>query len=119
MASQPENFVQGSVDRIREAFASMDDEIQRVQKRVQREFQSRRKTFEKRTQQQVKRLRRNDYVKRVQAAVDDATKQFEKSVDNLLGFLNVASKRDLHRIDRKLNQMSRKLRDLEHKILQV
>ena len=56
----------------------------------------RRKDFEKRTQKQVKRLRnelrKNTYVKRAQGVVDDATKQVEQSVDNVLEVLHVASK---------------------------
>ena len=91
---QQANFVQEGVDRLRS-----------------------RKSFEKKTQKQVKRLRnelrKNSYVKRAQSVVEDATKQFEQGVDNLLEVLNIASRRDLSRIDRKLNQISRKLRDLE------
>jgi len=126
--AQQANFVQESVDRVREAVASIEDDIEHVQKRMQKEWKVRRKAiekqvtssrknFEKKTQKQVKRLRtelrKNTYVKRAQGAVDDATKQFEQGVDNVLRVLHVASQRDLSRIDRKLNQINRKLRDLE------
>ena len=126
--AQQANFVQEGVDRLREAVSSVEDDIERMQDRMQKEFKARResvekqvassrKNFEKKTQKQVKRLRgelrKNSYVKRVQGVVDDATKQFEQGVDNILAVLNVASKQDLSRIDRKLNQINKKLRDLE------
>ena len=115
--AQESNFVQESVDRLREAVSTIEVDIERMQDRVQQEFKTRRKDFEKKTQKQVKRLRnelrKNTYVKRAQGVVDDATKQFEQGVDNVLEVLHVASKRDLSRIDRKLNQINRKLRDLE------
>jgi UTP:GlnB (protein PII) uridylyltransferase len=115
--AQQANFVQEGVDRFREAVSAIETDIERVQNRVQKEFKSRRKEFEKKTQKRVKRLRtelrKNTYVKRAQGVVDDATKQFEQGVDNVLEVLHVASKRDLSRIERKLNQINRKLRDLE------
>ena len=126
--AQQANFVQEGVDRLREAVSSVEDDIERMQDRMQKEFKARResveeqvassrKNFEKKTQKQVKRLRnelrKNTYVKRAQGVVDDATKQFEQGVDNILEVLHVASKRDLSRIDRKLTQINRKLRDLE------
>jgi len=125
---QQANFVQERVDRLRQAVSSIEGDIERMQGRVQKEIKARRKSiekqvasgrknFEKKTQKQVKRLRnelrKNSYFKRAQSVVDDATKQFEQGVDNLLEVLNIASKRDLGRIDRKLNQISKKLRDLE------
>ena len=125
---QQANFVQEGVDRLREAVSSIEGDLERMQDRMQEEFTARRKSiekqvassrknFEKKTQKQVKRLRnelrKNTYVKRAQGVVDDATKQFEQGVDNILAVLNVASKQDLSRIDRKLNQINRKLRDLE------
>ena len=126
--TQQANIVQEGVDRLREAVSAIEVDIERMQDRVQKQFKarrksiekevtSRRKDFEKKTQKQVKRLRtelrKNTYVKRAQGVVDDATKQFEQGVDNVLEVLHVASKRDLSRIDRKLNQINRKLRDLE------
>ena len=116
------------MDRVREAVSSVEDDFQRVQKRVEKQLnarrkaiekqvKARRKNIEKRTQKQVRRLRtefnKNPYVKRAQGAMDDATKQWESGVDTVLGALHVASRRDVSRIDRKLNQINRKLRDLE------
>jgi 23S rRNA pseudoU1915 N3-methylase RlmH len=126
--AQQANFVQEGVDRVREAVSSIESDFQRVQKRVEKQLNARRKSIEKqvkarrknierRTQKQVRRLRtelkKNPYVKRAQGVMDDATKQWESGVDSVLGALQVASRRDVTRIDRKLNQINRKLRDLE------
>jgi hypothetical protein len=126
--AQQANFVQEGVDRVREAVSSIESDFQRVQQRVEKQLsarrkaiekqvKARRKNIEKKTQKQVQRLRselkKNPYVKRAQGVVEDATKQWENGVDSVLGVLQVASRRDVSRIDRKLNQINRKLRDLE------
>ena len=61
----------------------------------------------------VKQLRANSLVKRVQALPKNATRQIESGVDGLLSALRIASKADLQRIDRRLGQISRKLKDIE------
>jgi hypothetical protein len=124
VVTQQVNFVQEGMDRVRETVSSIENDFERVQKRlkarrksIEKQVASNRKKFEKETQKRVKRLRtelrKNTYVKRAQDVVDDATKQFEKGVDSVFDTLNVASKRDLSRIDRKLSQINRKLREIE------
>jgi cell fate (sporulation/competence/biofilm development) regulator YmcA (YheA/YmcA/DUF963 family) len=116
MATQA-NIVQEGVDRVREAVSSIETDLDKVQKRAEKEIRSRRKRFEKTTEKQVKRLQtrfsKNPFVKRAQSAYDDAAKQFEKNVDSFLGAINIASSRDIRRVDRKLNQIAKKLRELE------
>jgi hypothetical protein len=122
--AQQTGFVQESVDRVRESVASIESDFEKVQARVRKqlrargkEIDKRRKSLERETQKRVKRFRKefekNRYVKRAQSAFDDASKQVEKNVESVLGVLNVASKRDVGRIDRKLNQINRKLREIE------
>ena len=122
--AQQANIVQDSVDRVRDAFGSLEDEIQRVQKEMRKELRSRRKglqkqlnasrkDFETRTRKLRSELDRSSLTKRVRALGRDAQKQVEQSVDSMLGALQIASKADLKRIDRKLNQLSKKLKELE------
>ncbi len=130
MAEQT-NFVREGFDRVSSAFERIPDEVQKVQ----REIQKRRKTFErqlaggrrdlekrtrdleKRTRRQVERLRtefrRSPLTRRVDRLRTDAEKAIERSVDAVLGVLQIASKSDLDRIDKKLGQMSRKLKEME------
>jgi len=126
--AQQTSLVQEGVDRVRETVSSIESDLEKVQKRMRREFRARSKSIEKQvstrrrrierqTERQMKRLqkelKKNPYVKRAQGAVDDATKQIERGVDSVLEALNVASRRDLMRIDRKLNQINRKLSGTE------
>ena len=123
MAEQP-NLVQDGVDRFNTAFESLGDEVERLQ----REFQSRRKSFEKQltdgrkkfekqTRKQVTRIesefRKNPLVKRAEELRSDVVKQIEDGAGRLLGALQIASKGDLQRVDRKLNQLTRKLKEIE------
>jgi len=123
MAEQP-NLVQDGVDRFNAAFESLGDEVERLQ----REFQSRRKSFEKQltdgrkkfekqTRKQVTRIesefRKNPLVKRAEELRSDVAKQIEDGAGRLLGALQIASKNDLQRVDRKLNQLTRKLKEIE------
>jgi len=115
--AQQASIVQDSVDRVREAVSSLESDFEKVQKRAEKQFRVRRKSLEKRAEKQVGRLRsefkKNPIIKRAQNAVDGATKQMEKNVDSLLDALNLASQRDLQRVNRKLNKISKKLRALE------
>ena len=119
-----ENIVQEGVDRVNDAVDSINSEFQRVQKRidkqrksVEKQFKASRRDFERETRKQVKKFRRdwdkNPTVKRTRAALSDAQKQLEKSFDSLLAAFQIASKSDVQRIDRKLNQISKKLKDIE------
>ena len=121
---EEQSFVQDGVDRFNDAVRSLDAEFQRVQKQLRsrrRSFEKRitggRRDFERRTRKQVKRLRtelrKNPVVKRAQSLQDDVSRQIEDSVDRLLGVLQIASKNDFERLDRKLSQLNRKLKELE------
>jgi len=130
MAEQT-SFVREGFERVSSAFERIPDELQRVQ----REIQKRRKTFERqlagsrrdlgkrtreierRTRRQVERvraeIRRLPIARRVDRLRADAEKALERGVDAFLGVLQIASKSDLDRIDKKLGQMSRKLKEME------
>jgi deoxyadenosine/deoxycytidine kinase len=118
------SFVQDGADRVREAVDSIDSEFQKVQKRVQarrksleKRLSAQRKDIEKRARKEVKRLQtefqKNPVVKRAQSIADDASRQVEQGVERFLGTFQIASKSDVKRLDRKLNQIGKKLKDLE------
>ena len=122
--AQEANIVQESVDRVREAFGSIEDEAQRVQKRVRKQLDTRRKDFEKqltssrkdfekRTRKLRTEIRKNPTFKRFENVRKDVTKQLEDGVGGVLNALSIASKTDVQRIDRKLNQLNKKLKDIE------
>ncbi len=122
--SEQVSFVQEGVDRFNAAFERIDEERLRLQKQVQarrksfeKQITSGRRDFEKRTRKQVTRLRtelrRYPAVKRAERLQADARRQIEERVDRFLGLLSIASRSDLERIDRKLDRISRKLKEIE------
>ena len=67
--AQQANFVQESVDRVRDSVASIESDFEKMQKRVRKRIQTRskaiekqRKSFEKQTQKRVKKLRTEMYI---------------------------------------------------------
>ncbi len=122
--SEQVSFVQEGVDRFNAAFERIDEERLRLQKQVrarrksfEKQITSGRRDFEKRTRKQVKRLRtelrRYTVVKRAERLQADARRRIEERVDGFLGLLSIASRSDLERIDRKLDRISRKLKEIE------
>ena len=129
----PENgsFVQGGFDRVSEAYRSLDERVQRLQrdlrsrrkllekqlgsgrKSLEKQVLSGRRTLERRTRKQLNELKRSELVKRAQSLQRGARGQLESKLSGVLGIFQIASKTDLHRIDRKLGQINRKLRELE------
>ena len=124
MAEQA-SLVQDGVDRINEAFRSIDGEFQRVQKdlsarrnSIEKRFKKNRKTIEKQSRKEVNRLRaefrKSPAVKRAETLRKDINKQLESGMDNILGLFQIASKSDMGRIDRKLNALSRQIKEIEN-----
>ena len=60
-----------------------------------------------------KDLQKNEYVKRARKFRKDANKRFESSVDDLLGTFQIATASDVKKLDRKLSQISKKLKEIE------
>ena len=122
--AEHETLSETTESRINEAVQFIDDEFQRVQKELstrrkslEKEFASKRKTVEKRTRKEFKRiqseLKKNPIVKRADTVRKDVTKQVETGVDTLLGLMQVASRSDVQRINRKLTTLNRRLKAME------
>jgi hypothetical protein len=122
--AEHETVSEARESRIDETVQFFDDEFQRVQrelnarrKALEKEFTTRRKTVEKRTRKELKRiqseLKKNPIVKRADAVRKDVTKRVETRVDSLLGLMQVASRSDVQRIDRKLTTLNRRLKAIE------
>jgi hypothetical protein len=125
------SIVQDGIDRFRDAFGNIEDEVERVQKNIRsrrRKFEKRvetgrkdfekrvetgRKDFEKRTRKLRTEVSKNPTFKRLDGIRKDATKRYEEGVETLLNTLQVASKGDVKRIDRKISQLSKKLKEME------
>jgi len=129
--AQTASLVDQGVDAVQDALKSADKEFQRLQRRVrtqrrtlERRLETRRKSIEKsvekqakslekQAQKQIKQLRSNDLVKRAETFGKDVQAQIESGLQSVLGVFQVATKSDVQRIDRKLNRISKKLKELE------
>jgi polyhydroxyalkanoate synthesis regulator phasin len=58
-------------------------------------------------------VRKRPAYKRLESARRDVGKRVDEGVENVLGAFGVASRSQVQRLDRKLNQMNKKLRELE------
>lgn len=122
--AQSANLVQGGFDRLQSAVDQLDRQVRKVQKDlrsrardVEKRFDRERKRFEARARRGADRaraeLRGTPVIQRADAFRKDVSKRLERGVEDVLGTLGVASQADLRRIDRKLGQLNRKLRELE------
>lgn len=124
MAETATNLVDESRERISSARERIDEEIQRVQKElasrrkdIERQFSRGRKSFEKQTRKQVRQIqkdiRKNSWIRRAEELRDEATRQFEDALEGVLGTLQIASKTDVRKLDRKLGKLGKRLKEIE------
>ncbi len=106
---QRANFIDEGIDRVQEAWTSVEDEFDKLQKN----FEKRRKRFEKQTEKRVKKFEKTPFGKRVVSFREDAQKQIETNVESILGLFPVASRADVKRLERKITQLTRKVNALE------
>ena len=124
------NIFQDGVERVREAADSIRPQLQRVQrelrvrrkkiekrfetgrKDIEKRLETQRKQFEKRTQKLRTELEKYPAVKRLETIRKDATKQFEQGVSTVLNRLQIASKSDLDRIDRKISLINKQMKEM-------
>ncbi len=123
--AEHETLSEARESRIDEAVQFIDDEFQRVQKELsarrkslEKEFATRRKTVERRTRKELKRiqseLKKNSIIKRADTVRKDVTKQVETRVDTLLARIQIASRSDVQRINKKLTALNRRLKAIEN-----
>jgi hypothetical protein len=124
-------LVQGGIDRVSEAYRTLDARVQKLQKdlnhrrrsfereleagrkNLRKQVASGRKSIERRTRKQIQGLRRTSLFQRALALPSDANQRLEDGFGQLLGLFRIASKSELSRIDRKLDQINRKLKAIE------
>ena len=124
MAEQATSFVDEGRERLHAARERIDEEVQRVQKelqtrakKIERQFETGRKNFEKQTRKQVRQIekdiRKSPIVKQLDRLRGRAGQVVEETLDGVFGVLQVASKSDVKKIDRKLTKLTKRLKDIE------
>jgi hypothetical protein len=122
--SESVGIVQGSIDRFQTAFETIEGDVRKFQKNLrsqrkdlEKRFEKSRTRLEKQTRQRVNRVmtdvRKRPAYKRLESVRKDVGKRVDEGVENVLGAFGVASRSQVQRLDRKLNQMNKKLRELE------
>lgn len=129
--AQTESLVDQGVDRVQDALKNADKEFQRVQRRVktqrrtitrrletqrkslEKSFDKQVKNIEKQAQKQIQEIRKTGLVKRAETLGKDVQNQIESGVESVLAVFQIASKADIQRVDRKLNRIAKKLKELE------
>lgn len=129
--AQVTNIFEEGAERFESTVRSLEKDWKRIQKRAEQ----RRREFEKRAEKQVKRLRgelrRSPLVKRVERMGGDVRKSdafkwaesmrrnaqstLQGQVDGLLAAFRIAPQSEVHRLERKVSQLNRKLNELEKK----
>jgi hypothetical protein len=102
-----------AVAGIQSLFRSAEEEFEKLQSKMT----ERRKDFEKAAQKRVSKVQREiektPIYKRFDTLRKDASKEVEQGVDRILNALNIATASDVKKLDRRLKQISKKLKDLD------
>lgn len=106
---QRANFIDEGIDRVQEAWSSVEDEFGKLQKNLEK----RRKRFERETEKRVKQFEKTPFGKRVVSLREDAQKQFESNLESFLGLIPLASRAELKRLERRVSSLTRKVNALE------
>jgi len=99
-----------------------EQRAQRQVKRIQTELrksplvkraEEQRKLLERRARKLGSELRNSSAVKRAEELRKDAEAALESRLENLFGLLHIASAAEVSRLEKKVDQLTRKLRELE------
>jgi hypothetical protein len=98
-------------------FEAAVENIERELGKLQKQLKSGRRDLEQRIEKSRKQLisdvQKNPAFKRAVALRKDAERQIETGVENMLSAFQIASKRDVSRIDRRLKTINKKRTDME------
>ena len=125
--TQQSTLLEDGFDRIQAAFQSVEDEVQKVQKR----FENRSEKFSADANKRIKRFQKElrkypaikqaetfqkDLGEQFQARSKQVEKQIETGIESVLGTLQIASRGEINKLDKKLNRINRRLKALDKAI---
>ena len=107
------NSLQSTVDNIEREFEKLQKQVRSRGRELEKRFSSERRRLESRGRKQLdsvlSELRKNRLAKQARSFRKDATRQLEAGMDGVLGLLQIASKTDIDRVDRKIRRLTKKL----------
>ncbi len=102
-----------TLDEIQARFKKAGKEMEKMQKRAEKN----RRTFQTRAQKRVekaqKELRKISVVKKAEDFTSDVRKQIETGVDDVMSRMPLASNNEVKKLEKKVNSLTRKVRALE------
>jgi len=125
--AQQSTLLEDGFDRIQTAFKSVEDEVQKVQKRFETESNKLSKSANKRIKNIRKEMLKYPAVKQADSLRQDLSKQFqsrakefekqvEGGIETVLGGLQIASQSEIDKLDKKLGRINRRLKALDKTI---
>ena len=111
------NVLEEGIERFRTVVDDFRKDLEGRGKKLEKRWQRRSRELERKARKRVDEigteLREWPVMERVEGLWGQATDRIEDGVNQVFDRLSVATKRDLARVDRKLAQLSRKLRAIE------
>ncbi|MDE0885866.1 MAG: phasin family protein [Myxococcota bacterium] len=128
--AQQTTMIEDGFDRIQSAFKSVEDEVQKAQKRLEKRGEKFSKDAEKRVRKMRKEMSKLPLVKRAESLGNDLTKEFEgrskrvekqieSGIKTVLGGLQIASRGEISKLDKKLNRINRRLKALDQALTEA
>jgi archaellum component FlaC len=122
--AQQTTVLEDGFDRIQSALRSVEDEVQKVQKRIEKRSEKFSQDASDRVEKFRKEIRKypavkqveslgNDLNKQIQDRSKQVEKQIESGIETVLGGLQIASRGEIGKLDKKLNRINRRLKALD------
>ncbi|MDP6977505.1 MAG: phasin family protein [Myxococcota bacterium] len=102
-----------TIDEIQTRFKKAGKELEKMQKRAEKNRRAFRTRTEKRVKKAQKELRKISVVKSAEDFTNDMRKQIDKGVDDVMSRMPLASNNEVKKLERKVNSLTRKVRALE------
>ncbi len=107
------NTIDDTIDEIQTRFKKAGKELQKMQKRAEKNRRAFQTRAQKRVEKAQKDLRKIKVVKAAEDFTNDVRKQIETGVDDVMSRMPVASNNEVKKLERKVNSLTRKVRALE------
>ena len=101
------NTLEDTLDEIQTRFRNAGQELQKMQKRAEKNRRDFQKRTEKRIQQAQKDFRKLSVVKAAEEFGTDVRKQIESNVDGVMSRMPIASNNEVKKLERKVTALTR------------
>ena len=107
------NIIEESFERVQDRFRNAGEELQKLQKRADKNRRQFAKRTQKRTEKVQKQLLEIPAIKAADEFRVEVFKQIEANMDEFLSRLPIAPNSDIKKLERKVSALTKKVRALE------